>query len=330
MNEQTFVENREPDWLQLTRLCDRAETSLAELSSQELREMVRLYRKVSTDLALARTRSSNIALIEFLNDLAGRTYGVLYRAPKKNIFTSLAEALVLSAQTMRRCKWFVLVSAMLFFGSGLATYGLLQVRPDVKQAFIPAGMDHVFDGWKSGKFEERSGSTGAMMTGMYASNNPRVAIISGAVGAGTFGTLSLYMNIQNGALLGVLAHELAPLGRVDFLLSSVAPHGVFELSGIIVSCAAGLLLGWSLINPGRRSRGDSLKAVGKDAIVLLSSSVIMMFMAAPIEGFFSFNPHVPGWLKVTVALVSFTVWITFWSTFGRSDEELRKSPSKAV
>ena len=44
----------------------------------------------------------------------------------------------------------------------------------------------------------------------------------------------------------------------------------------------------------------------------------MMFIAAPIEGFFSFNPHVPGWLKTTVAVISVIAWATFWTGFGRN------------
>ena len=64
------------------------------------------------------------------------------------------------------------------------------------------------------------------------------------------------------------------------------------------------MLGAAVINPGRRRRSDALKAVGRDAIVMLSTSVILMFIAAPIEAFFSFQPAVPQWVKVVVAVIS--------------------------
>ncbi len=45
-----------------------------------------------------------------------------------------------------------------------------------------------------------------------------------------------------------------------------------------------------------------------------------MFIAAPIEGFFSFNPTVPGWLKVIVASISALAWALFWIGYGRREE----------
>jgi len=119
-----------------------------------------------------------------------------------------------------------------------------------------------------------------------------------------------------------LAHEMAPVGKLGFLISSIAPHGVPELSGIIVAGSAGLLLGYSLINPGRRRRSDSLKAVGKDAIVLLATSVMLMFIAAPIEAFFSFQPMVPQWVKAVVAIISVCAWAMLWIFYGRPTQEI--------
>ena len=151
------------------------------------------------------------------------------------------------------------------------------------------------------------------------SNNPRAAILTGAIGAGTFGVGSVFMVILNGGLIGALSHEVLPVGKLGFLLSSIFPHGVPELSGLIISGSSGLLLGYALINPGRRRRGDALKEVGPDAVTLLATSVALMFVAAPIEGFFSFNPLVPQWVKVVVGSVSLVAWLTFWSQFGRSE-----------
>jgi len=330
MNEQAFVEKRERDWQRLTRLCDVADAGAAHLSAPEVRDMVRLYRRVSTDLSVVRTKSTNVVLADYLNDLIVRAYGTLYRSPRGSFFKSVREALEMSAQTVRRCKWFVITSACLFFGSAFLASFLLSAFPDTRAVLVPEAYEQLFGKWKEGHFDERTSTDSFLMTGFYASNNPRVAVIAGSVGAGTFGLLSVYMVFENGAQLGSLAHEMTSVGKLDFLLSSLAPHGVPELSGAIIAGSAGLLLGWALINPGRRTRGASLKAVGKDAIILLATSVCLMFIAAPIEGFFSFNPNVPGALKVAVAIVSLGAWLAFWSNFGLTEEErARRAMKKA-
>ena len=40
----------------------------------------------------------------------------------------------------------------------------------------------MFEGWKSGEFEERDTSDDILMSAFYASNNPRVAVIAGSLG----------------------------------------------------------------------------------------------------------------------------------------------------
>jgi uncharacterized membrane protein SpoIIM required for sporulation len=119
----------------------------------------------------------------------------------------------------------------------------------------------------------------------------------------------------------VLASEMSKVHKLPFLLVSILPHGITEMSGAAIAAAAGLLLGWALIDPGRRSRADSLRAVGPDAGVLLLIGVALTLMAAPIEGFFSFNPAVPHYARVIVTLVTLFGWLAFWSGFGRTPEE---------
>ncbi len=317
MNEQGFVDKRESDWQRLNNLTDRADSNIKRLSIDELRELIRLYRKVSTDLALARTKSTNIPLIAYLNDVAARSYGVLYRSPRRSLWRTLIEAVSMSAQTVRRNRWFVLTSALIFFGSAFFSFGLMGWAPDTRQYIIPPQMEDLVKNWQKGEFEQRSGGQSAMMTGLYASNNPKTSIITGAVGAGSFGIISVYLLFENGSILGGLAHEMNDVHKLPFLLSSISPHGVPELSGIVVSGSSGLLLAYALINPGRRKRSAALRAVGKDAIVLLATSVMLMFIAAPIEGFFSFQPTVPQEVKAIVAVVSVCAWGAFWWGFGR-------------
>jgi hypothetical protein len=43
----------------------------------------------------------------------------------------------------------------------------------------------------------------------------------------------------------------------------------------------------------------------------------LCFIAAPIEGFFSFNPNIPQWLKTAVAVAEVCMWVAFWSLYGK-------------
>ncbi len=320
MNEVAFVQKREPDWRRLTILCDRADATIKSLTPDELHEFVRLYRRVSTDLAQARTKSTNLQLVDFLNDLAGRAYTILYRSPKKQFFKAIGDAVALSAQTVRRCRMFVLVSAFLFFGSGALSFFLMKQVPETRDFFVTEDMKPLFDEWKKGKFDERGGSESLGMTGFYATNNPMVSIVTGAIAASTFGVFTAERLYQNGVIIGSLSYEMDSVGKLGYLWASLMPHGVPELSGIVVAGAAGFVMGWALINPGRRKRGQALKEAGKDAIVLLCTAVVLMFIAAPIEGFFSFNPSVPSSVKVGVIIIEVIFWGFFWTGYRRSDD----------
>lgn len=324
MNETAFVERRQADWTRLTTLCEKAESSLSVLNSHEFVEMVRLYRRVSTDLAVVRTRSKNLQLADYLNDLAGRAYGTLYRAPKGNVATSIGQGVALAAETVRRCRWYVLVSALIFFGSAFYSYALIGWKPETSSKFVPGGMAKALEQWKK-PFDERTASESAAMTGFYLSNNPGAAVKTGSLAAATFGVGTAYLLYMNGGLLGALARELQPLGRTGTMIIWISPHGVPELSGIVLAGAAGFVMGWSLINPGRRRRGDALRDAGKDAIVLLTTGVVMMFIAAPIEGFFSFNPRIPDGAKLAVAAVSLFAWMMFWTGYGVNSPRKERS-----
>jgi uncharacterized membrane protein SpoIIM required for sporulation len=159
-------------------------------------------------------------------------------------------------------------------------------------------------------------------------NNPRQAVMSGAVAASTFGVGTAGILYMNGALFGALAYEVNRVGLLGHLIVSVSPHGVTEISGLVISGAAGLVMGYALINPGRRKRGAALKSAGKDALVLLVTGTMMMFIAAPIEGFFSFNPKMPVPAKIAFAAASAVAWAMFWLLMGRNRSE--EDPAQAT
>lgn len=317
MNEILFVEKREPDWKRLNALTAKADASPANLTPDELEEFIRLYKRVAGDLAKVRTVSANVELIEFLNDLCAKAYGVIYRAPRANAFRAVGSAIKTAAQTARR-RWraLALCTGVFLFAAIFANL-CLTFAPDTRDYFVPEEWADMFRSWREGQMPERSFGDSLGMTGFYMGNNPRAAIATGAISASTFGVGSAALVFFNGGLLGALVHEMAPAGRVGYLLARILPHGVTELSGLIFSGASGFVMGAALIRPGRRSRGEALREAGKDALVLLVTAIALMFIAAPIEGFFSFNPAIPSWVKVVFAATSAAAWALFWMGYGR-------------
>lgn len=320
MNEEAFVRRREREWQRLTWLCAKADSNPRSLTATEFEELVRRYRSASADLAHARTFGHHPPLIDSLNDLVGRAYSVLYRRPRRRAGAMIVAALARAAQTVRRRRAFVLASLSLLLVSAFLSYFIAGNNTDFREAIMPA-TDPNLQSWMTGKFDPRSGGQNAMMWAFYASHNPQVSIVAGAIGAASFGLLSASLMAATGAQVGVLAHYMSTVHKLPFLIVSILPHGITEISGAAIAAAGGLLLGWALIDPGRRSRADSLRAVGPDAGVLLLIGVALTFMAAPIEGFFSFNPLVPHSVRVAVIVVTLLGWLAFWTGFGRTPDE---------
>lgn len=318
MNEVLFLNRREQDWKRLALLCDRADVSPANLKPEELRDFVKLYRAVSADLSLARTKSSNIQLISFLNDLCTRAYSQIYRPPRPSIWRSIARLPEVCARTVRRRWPCVLASAAVFLGAAVFAFCMLTFRPDLRDHFVPPQVEENFRQWTHGEMEPRNAGQSLAGTLFYSSNNPFASVVTGASAAGSFGIVTSQLLYNNGALVGSLYFETRKVGRGAYLLIRILPHGVTELSGLVLSGSAGYVMAWALIAPGRRKRGEALKEAGKDAIVLLGTSVLMMYIAAPIEGFFSFNPLVPDVAKILFASVSAVAWGIFWVGYKRS------------
>ena len=73
-------------------------------------------------------------------------------------------------------------------------------------------------------------------------------------------------------------------------------HSSFELTAIIVSAAAGLRLGWGLIDTQGQSRVSSLRREAANALPAVGAAVVLFVLAAFVEGYVSAS-SVPYWAK---------------------------------
>jgi uncharacterized membrane protein SpoIIM required for sporulation len=319
-NEEAYLHKRIESWQRLERLLSSGGSGLARLEGDEMVEAVRLYRQASGDLAYLSTHSSNSDVVGYLNNLVGRAYTEIYRAPRRDFVDVVRTGVATAAQTVRRRRGELLFCLSVFLVGMFFAWGLMTVAPETRQFFVPAAAEENFKHWTEGPHEGRTGGESILATSFYAGNNPRVGIMTIGLSLATFGGMAVMILFENGVLVGALAADCSKTGAVFFLFSSILPHGVSEIGGMIVTSAAGVLMGRTVIAPGKRSRGDALRAVGKDAATLAILGLIMIALAAPIEGFFSFSPFIPQWFKLIVGLLALTAWLSYFIGYAKTDE----------
>jgi uncharacterized membrane protein SpoIIM required for sporulation len=93
-------------------------------------------------------------------------------------------------------------------------------------------------------------------------------------------------------------------------------HGTLEISAIILSGAAGLIVSNSILFPGSHKRLHSLMQGTKDGLKLMIAIVPVLLIAAFLEGFvtrYSYS-SMPRWVSILILAVSFIfiMWCFVW------------------
>lgn len=330
LNEESYLKRRTQSWRRLELLCDKADTGgFRKLSGLEVVEYVRLYRQTSADLAFLMTHSSNKDVVAHLNRLVGRAYAMLYRAPSRSFLKVIDDGLFAAASTMRRHRGLFWLSAGILGLAAAFAFFVMTTRPEMRHFFVDPSMEANFDSWKSGEFDPRTGGEGVMATSFYWANNLRAGMTAVGIASATAGVGAVYVLWMNGAILGALSADMAGVGLLPYLWISIAPHGVSEMGGFIVAAAAGFLIARAVLMPGNKSRGDAVRHAGKDAFVMFILALVMIGLAAPIEGFFSFNPLVPLPVKALAAGLLFVAWTLFFTRYGLKREKLEEEAEAA-
>jgi len=95
----------------------------------------------------------------------------------------------------------------------------------------------------------------------------------------------------------------------------ILPHGITELTAVIVCGAAGLVLARAVILPGRHGRLHNLARAGRSAGILVLGAVVMFLVAAAIEGFFRQLVNDPN-VRYAVAVGSVLFWGLYFTRGG--------------
>jgi uncharacterized membrane protein SpoIIM required for sporulation len=324
MNQEQFVAQHEAEWRRLEGWIAQRKKPAAEAGEKAtVEEFAGLYRRCCQHLALARSRLYSFALINRLNNIVIQSHARLYGA-RRNLLQDVARYILQDFPAHVRAHWRpVLASAALFYLSMLAVAGAIQIDPDMVYSVMDGNQlrqfEYMYDPAHLDSLGRRAGreaDSDLMMFGFYVRNNTGIGFRTFASGL-FFGLGSVATLLFNGVQIGAAAGHMTHLGYIRTFWGFVAGHSALELNAIVLSGAAGFVLGMALLAPGRRTRLRALREEAKNALLLMYGAAGMFILAAMVEAFWSPARLVPPEVKYLVGIGMWVMVLGYFIAGGR-------------
>jgi len=297
------IARRTPDWRALEDdVAWLRSTPRRRLDPRRVADFARRYRAACSDLGLAVDRRFPAGTVEYLQQLVADAHTQLYRSESFSLVGWLRGLVVdVPRRTLADpCTW---IAAALFSVTFVGAMLAAGARPGFAADVVGEGTLAQFERMYAGKAEaapfaaERAG-----MAGFYVFNNAGIGLRCFAAGI-LGGVGSLVILAFNALFLGtVFGHMLAAPSRAAFT-DFVTAHGPCELTAIVLSAAAGLRLGWSLLDTRGWGRREALRRAAPEALGTAGLATVLFVLAAVIEGYVS-PSSLPYAAKAGVAVVS--------------------------
>jgi uncharacterized membrane protein SpoIIM required for sporulation len=314
----SYIAKHSAEWNALDSAVSRAYRG--SQAGPDVTEMIRLYLRVTSHLAEVQSRYHDPTLVDYLNGLVARAHAAIYGTEARSIRGALALFGSRYRQALRRTAPHILVIAALLFGLALATGLWVATSQEARVGLLPPAAREAI--------ESNDGSVGIdvdspQMSAFIFQNNVQVAFLAFALGI-TLGIGTLFVVVQNAALIGVLAGAAHAAGKGDVFWALVLPHGFLELIAICIAGGAGLRIGWSIVDPGDRLRATALAEEARDAVLVVIGVIPAFLIAALIEGFVTGRTGLPI-LEVALGAAVATAYVVF--LFGPRLPRLRGAPA---
>ena len=283
-------------WDRLDRLAGQR-----HLTGAEVDEFVALYRRTSQQLARLQSHSPDPELINGVSAVLARARGRLLgartdtRSQITYFFTHRFPAAVYRAWPW----WTGVLVAFLGVSTG---FGIWVSGSGAARRFLGVPADAQLLTAPGGTFESYySEHPHDAFAAQVWTNNAWVSAI--ALFTGIVILPAAYLLFMNAVNVGISGGLMADAGRLDSFFGFLLPHGMLELTAVFVAGGAGLQLGWTLIDPGRRSRAEALARQGRATAAIALGLVGVLLVSGVIEGFVT-PSGLPAPVRIGIGLIA--------------------------
>jgi uncharacterized membrane protein SpoIIM required for sporulation len=310
MDLDVFVAAHRAEWTRLERLCGRR-----RLTGEEADELVELYQRVTAQLSRLQTTAPDPALVGRLTSLVARARSAVtgarsagWRDAGRYFGTGFPAALY------RTRRWWT-ATALVSLALVAAVAAWVAGDPDVRASV--AAPDAIREMTRPGGAYEAyySSHPASSFAAQVWTNNAWAAAMC-LVGGVFLGLPVVYALVQNILNIGIGIGMMASAGRLGLFLGLLLPHGMLELTAVFVAAGMGLRLGWTVIDPGPRSRRTALAEEGRTTIGTVVGIAAVLFVSGLLEAFVT-PSGLPTWARIAIGAVAEAVFLAYVFTLGR-------------
>ena len=273
------------------------------------------------DLSYAKTFYPKSKVTRWVNGIASGIYQSIYQNKKEKysrIFQFWKFELPLLFKRYHRIFLFTTALFLLFVAIGFfsSKYNEGFVRGVMGDTYVDMTEDNIAKGDPFGVYKGNNPFTMFVEIGF---NNIRVAFLA-FIGGFTLGFFTLRIMWGNGIMLGAFQYIFISKGLGFQSVLVIWIHGTLEISAIVISATAGLILASGILFPGTYSRMVSFRRNAKDAAKVLICLIPVFIVAAFFESYVTHmmsetfdnqnNGGLPVWASIIILTtsLSFIIW----------------------
>jgi uncharacterized membrane protein SpoIIM required for sporulation len=307
---EAFVVVNDPSWRRLEYLINRG---AKRLTGDEIDELVEQYQRAATHLSVVRSSSPDPLLVARLTALVARGRAAVTGAHSPMWRDVGRFALTAFPVAAYRLRWWWLGVAVVCNVFSVVLGFWIAGSPHVQASLIPPAdvrslVNHDFAGY----YTDHTAQSFAFQVWTNNVLVSAIALISGIL-LGIPTILALFENQLN---VGVIGGYMFAHGKGAEFFGLLLPHGMLELTAVYLAAAMGLRLGWTVIDPGRTTRGQALAEQGRTAMAIALGLIGMLAVSGAIEGFATGHVGIT-WVRIGIGALAEAIFWTYVILFGR-------------
>jgi uncharacterized membrane protein SpoIIM required for sporulation len=302
-----FTAAHQADWDRLAALVRRRR----RLTGAEVDELVATYQRTGTHLSVL--SGHDPALTARLSGLLGRARAAVTGAHTPAWRTVGEFFGVAFPATAYRARWWWLATAggsilvAVIAGRWIATSPAVQASL-LSHSEVARLVNHQFRDY----YSQEAASAFALKVW---TNNAWVAAETLILGA-FLGIGTIIVLLENALNLAVDGGLMIGHGKAVVFFTLVLPHGMLELTAVFLAAAAGLRMGWAIIDPGPRPRIQALAEEGRATVTIVLGLIVVLAMSGAIEAFVT-PSSLPSWARIGIGAVVEVAFLGYVIAAGR-------------